>query len=72
MLYKNNEKTKREIKETILFTIAKKIIAHLEINLHKEKKGLYVYIENYKAMMIGTRDETDGELHQIGGLEETI
>ena len=69
----NNEKTEREIKETILFTIAKNIIAHLEINLHKEKKkGLYVYIENYKAMMIGTRDETDGELHQIGGLEETI
>ena len=68
----NNEKTEREIKETILFTTAKNIIAHLEINLQKEKKGLYVYIENYKAMMIGRIDDTDGELHQIGGLEETI
>ena len=62
----NNEKTERQIKETILFTIAKKIIAQLEINLHKKNKGLYVYIENYKAMLIGTRDDTDGELHQFG------
>ena len=68
----NNEKPEGEIKETILYTIAKKIIAHLEINLHKEKKGLDVYIDNYKSMMIGTRDETDGELHQIVGPEETI
>ena len=36
----NNEKTEREIKETILFTIAKKIIAQLEINLKREKERL--------------------------------
>ena len=35
-LYTNNEKTEREIKETIPFTIAKKIIKYLRINLPKE------------------------------------
>ena len=38
-LYTNNEKTEREIKETIPFTIATKIIQHLRINLPKETKG---------------------------------
>ena len=41
-LYANNEKTEREIKETIPFTIAMKWI-----NLPKETKDLY--IENYKT-----------------------
>ena len=45
-LYTNSEKTKREIKETIPFTIAMKIIKFLGINLPKETKDLY--IENYK------------------------
>ena len=45
-LYINNEKTEREIKETILFTIATKRIKYLGINLPKETKDLY--IENYK------------------------
>ena len=35
-LYTNNEKTKREIKETISFTIAMKRIKCLGINLPKE------------------------------------
>ena len=35
-LYTNNEKTEREIKETIPFTIATKRIKHLVINLPKE------------------------------------
>ena len=38
-LYTNNEETKREIKETIPFTIAMKIIEYLGINLPKESKG---------------------------------
>ena len=46
-LYTNNEKTEREIKETIPFTIATKIIKYLGINLPKETKDLY--IENYKT-----------------------
>ena len=37
-LYTNNEKTEREIKETIPFTIASKRIKYLGINLPKEKK----------------------------------
>ena len=45
-LYTNNEKTEREIKEAIPFTIAMKRIKYLGINLAKETKDLY--IENYK------------------------
>ena len=41
-LYTNNEKTEREIKETIPFTIAMKRIKYLEIYLPKEsKKPIY-------------------------------
>ena len=48
-LYTNNEKTKREIKETIPFTIATKRIKYLGIYLPKETKDLH--IENYKTLM---------------------
>jgi len=37
-LYTNNEKTEREIEETIPFTIAVKRIKHLGIYLPKKKK----------------------------------
>ena len=40
-LYTNNEKTEREIKETIPFTTAMKRIKYLGINLPKETKDLY-------------------------------
>ena len=39
-LYTNNEKTEREIKETISFTIAMKRIKYLGIYLPKETKDL--------------------------------
>ena len=39
-LYTNNEKTEREIKETIPFTIATEIIKYLGIYLPKETKDL--------------------------------
>ena len=45
-LYTNTEKTEREIKEAIPFTIAMKRIKYLGKNLAKETKDLY--IENYK------------------------
>ena len=48
-LYTNNEKTEREIKETIPFTIATKRIKYLGVYLPKETKVLY--IENYKSLM---------------------
>ena len=44
-LYTNDEKSEREIKDTLPFTIATKRIKYLGINLHKEKKNLYA--ENY-------------------------
>ena len=48
-LYTNNEKSGREIKESIPFTIATKRIKYLGINLPKETKELYT--ENYKTLM---------------------
>ena len=39
-LYTNNEKTEREIKETIPFTVAMKRIKYLGIYLPKETKDL--------------------------------
>ena len=47
LLYTNSEKTEREIKETIPFTIATKRIKYLGISLPKETKDLY--IENYNT-----------------------
>ena len=54
-LYTNNEKSEREIKETIPFTIATKKIKYLGINLPKEIKDLY--IENYKTLMKEIKDD---------------
>ena len=48
-LYTNNEKSERDIKESIPFTIATKRIKYLGINLPKEMKELYT--ENYKTLM---------------------
>ena len=45
-LYNNNEKSEREIKESIPFTITIKRIKYLGINLPKKMKELYT--ENYK------------------------
>ena len=53
--YTNNEKTEREIKGKIPFTIARKRIKYLGINLPKETKDLY--IENYKTMMKEIKDD---------------
>ena len=41
-LYTNNEKTEREIKETIPLTIAMERIKYLGIYLPKETKDLYI------------------------------
>jgi len=56
-LYTTNEKTEREIKETIPFTIAMEVIKYLGINLPKETKDLY--IENYKTLMKEIKDDTN-------------
>ena len=44
-LYTNNDKSEREIKESIPYTTATKRIKYLGINLPEETKELY--IENY-------------------------
>ena len=53
-LHTNNEKSEREIKESIPFTIETKRIKYLEINLPKEKKELHT--ENYKILMKEIKD----------------
>ena len=53
----NNERTEREIKETIPFSIAMKRIKYLGTNLSKETKDLY--IENYKTLMKEIKDNTN-------------
>jgi hypothetical protein len=47
-LYTNNKQTKKEIRETIPFTIASKTIKYLGINLMKETKDLFN--ENHKPL----------------------
>ena len=54
-LYTNNEKSEREIKESIPFTIATKRIKYLGINLPKETKELYT--QNYKTLMKEIKDD---------------
>ena len=48
-LYTINEKSERENKESIPFTIAMKRIKYLGINLPKKTKELYT--ENYKTLI---------------------
>ena len=54
-LYTNNEKSEREIKESLPFTIATKRIKYLGINLPKETKKLYR--DNYKTLMKEIKDD---------------
>ena len=59
-LYTKNKRSDREIKKTIPFTIATKIIKYLGISLPKEAKDLYS--ENYNSLMKETEDDTDGKI----------
>ena len=54
-LYTSNEKSEREIKESISFTVATKRIKNLGLNLPKETKELYT--ENYKTLMKEIKDD---------------
>ena len=56
-LYTNDEKSEREIKETLPFTIATKRIKYLGINLSKETKDLNA--EKYKTLMKEIKDDTN-------------
>ena len=50
-LYTNNEKSEREIKESIPFTIAMKKIKYLGVNLPKETKELYTDERHLSSQM---------------------
>ena len=54
-LYTNNEKSGREIKESIPFTIATERIKYLGMNVPKETKELYT--ETYKTLMKEIKDD---------------
>ena len=54
-MFPNNEKTEREIKETIPFPIA--MLKYLGLNLPKETKDLY--IENYKTFVKEIKEDTN-------------
>ena len=54
-LYTNDEKSEREIKETLPFTMPTKSIKYLGINLPRETKDLYA--ENYKTLMKDIKDD---------------
>ena len=56
-LYTNDEKSEREMKETLPFTIATIRIKYLDINLTKESKDLFA--ENYKTLMKEIKDDTN-------------
>ena len=55
LLYTNNEKSEREIKESIPSTIATKRIKYPGTNLPKETKEQYT--ENYKTLMKEIKDD---------------
>ena len=56
-LHTNNEKSEREMKETLPFTIAPKRIKYLGINLPKQVRDLYA--ENYKTLMKEIKEDTN-------------
>ena len=55
--YTHNEKTEREIKETIPFAISMKRITYLGIYLPKETKDLYA--ENYEILVKEIKEDTN-------------
>ena len=71
-LYTSDEKSEREIKETLPFTTATKRIKYLGINLPNETKDLYA--ENYKTLMKEIKDDTNRwrDNHVLGLEESTL
>ena len=70
LLYTNNEKTEREIKKTIPFTIATKRIKYVGINLPTETKDLCA--ENSKSPINEIKDDTIRKKYCVLGLETSI
>ena len=55
-VYTNNERSEREFREAIPFTMTPKRIKYLGIILPKERK--FLYFENYKMLMKEIKDDT--------------
>ena len=70
MCIHNNEVAEREIKKTIPFTIAPKIIKYPAINLTKEVKDLYS--ENCKTLMKEIERQRNVKTFHAHGLEKQI
>ena len=70
VLCTNNEKSDREIKGTIPFTIATKRAQYLGINLPKQTED--VHSENHKTLMKEIKEDTGGGIYHVLGLEESI
>ena len=69
--YTNNEKSEREVKETIPFTTAVKMIKYLGIHLNKGTKDLHA--ENYKTLMKEIKDDKNRWRHiHVLGFGESI
>ena len=62
-LYTNNETEEREIRESIPFTIAPKIIHYLRINLTRDIKDLYS--RNYKSLFKDIEEDTKMEKYSM-------
>ena len=70
-LYTNNERSGREIKETIPFTISMKVIKYLGINYQKkQKRYIQKTIKHWWKKSEITR--IGGEIYHVFGLEESI
>ena len=65
-LYTNDDKSEREIKETLPFTTATKRIKYLGINLPRETKDLHT--ENCKTLMKEIKDDTNRFFSSLYGL----
>ena len=67
-MYTNNEISETEIRKKIPFDIATRKIKYLEINLTKEVKDLYS--ENYTTLKKEIKENTNGSIYRVHGLEE--
>ena len=58
-LYTNDEKSEREIKETLPFTIATKTIKYLGISRYLPKEIKHLFTENYKTLVKEIKHDTN-------------
>ena len=63
-LYTNHEKTEKEIKETIPFTIATKGIKYLGINLPKETRDVYISsVQKHQFFSAQPSSQSNSHIH---------